>query len=291
MDLAIITRFLNGFLMITLPILLGIYLTNRWKLSWKIWLIGGVTFILSQVLHIPFNSYVLNPILGNLKGGTGNWVVAISLGLSAGIFEECARYGMFRWWLKDKHTWRTAILAGVGHGGAEAIIFGALVLWSFANMLVVRNADLTTLFSQPLQLFMAHQQVQAYWQLPWYDTLFGALERIFTIPFHIMASILVVQVFTRKPGHPQLAWLGLAILLHTLMDASAVFIAAKWSGYATEAVLGGLAIIDIFIIFALRQPEPEPTRSISPPALNPPPVFTPKPIEETTENLDKTRFQ
>ena len=39
---------------------------------------------------------------------------AIFLGLSAGFFEELFRYGMFRWWLKDAHTWRKGILAGVG---------------------------------------------------------------------------------------------------------------------------------------------------------------------------------
>jgi len=40
--------------MIVLPILLGIYLARKFKLSWKPLLAGALTFIASQVLHIPF---------------------------------------------------------------------------------------------------------------------------------------------------------------------------------------------------------------------------------------------
>ncbi len=291
MDLVSITRFLNGFLMIALPIVLGIFLVNKFQLSWKLWLIGASTFIISQIFHIPFNSYILNPLLGTFQqtigGIPGNLIVALILGLSAGVFEECARYGMFRWWLKDSRSWRSAVLAGAGHGGVEAILLGGLVMWIFLNMMAVRNADLSSLNLTPEQL----GQIQMYWNVPWYDTLLGALERVFTIPFHIMASVFVVQVFTRRPGHQQLWWLGLAILFHTLMDASAVFIAGQWGGYVAEAVLGGLAIMDVVIIFALRQPEQEPKVPPSNPISTELPVFTPSPVEESTENLEKTRYQ
>jgi uncharacterized membrane protein YhfC len=295
MDLVSVTRFLNGFLMIALPIILGIFLTNKFHLSWKLWLIGGSTFIISQVFHLPFNSYVLNPLLGTIQqtlpGAPGNLVVSLILGLSAGVFEECARYGMFRWWLKDTRSWRSAVLVGAGHGGVEAIILGGVVLWVYINLMVVRNSDLSNLNLTPENLTIAQQQIQSYWSVPWYDTLMGAVERIFTIPFHIMASVLVLQVFTRRPGHQRLGWLGLAILFHTIMDASGVFVANQLSGYIAEAMLGGLAVLDIIIIFALRRPEPEAPESS--PYLPPevPPVFTPTQLEETSENLEKTRFQ
>jgi uncharacterized membrane protein YhfC len=292
MDLVSITRFLNGLLMIALPILLGIYLTNKFHIGWKLWLIGASTFILSQIFHLPFNSYVLNPLLGTIQQGIqgtlGNLVIALILGLSAGVFEECARYGMFRWWIKDARSWRSAVMVGAGHGGVEAILLGGLFMWAYINMIAVRNSNLSNLNLTPENLAIAQQQIQMYWSIPWYDTLLGAVERIFTMPFHIMASVLVLQVFTRRPGHQQIGWLGLAILFHALMDASAVFIASQLSGYVAEAILGGLALIDIIIIFALRKPEAE-----SPP-LPPsvaPPVFTPTPMEETSENLEKTRYQ
>ncbi len=281
--------------MIALPILLGIYLTNKFQMGWKLWLIGGVTFILSQVGHLPFNSYLLTPLLESIQrtipGPPGILVIAVSAGLSAGIFEECARYGMFRWWLKDAHTWRSSVLAGAGHGGIEAILLGGLVMWGYISMMAYRDADLSSLNFTHQNLAILQQQLQAYWSMPWYTALLGAVERIFTIPFHIMASVLVLQVFTRRPGHQQLGWLGVAILFHTFMNATGVFLSTQMSVYIVEAVLGALAIVEIIIIFFLRQPEPVliELSPIPPPDI--PPVFTPSLVEETPENLDQSRFQ
>jgi uncharacterized membrane protein YhfC len=295
MDLLTITHFLNWLLMIAMPILLGIYLTEKFHLGWRLWLIGAATFVISQVLHIPFNSYILNPVIERLQsilqGLSPQLIAAILLGLSAGVFEECSRYGMFRWWIKDNRTWRGAVLTGAGHGGIEAILLGILVMLAFTNLMAYRNIDVSKLNLTLDQLATAHLQIQSYWNAPWYATLLGAVERAFTIPFHIAASVIVLQVFTRRLGRQRLEWLGLAIFYHALMDASVVFIAGKWGGYAAEAFLGGFAILDLIIIFALRQPEPEPTE---PPSISPPgktPIFTPLPIEETSDNLDSTRYQ
>jgi uncharacterized membrane protein YhfC len=295
MDLLTITHFLNGLLMIAMPIILGIYFTEKFHLGWKIWLIGACIFILSQVFHIPFNIYVLNPLLAKLQtavqGASEQLIVAGLLGLSAGVFEETARYAMYRWWVRDAQTWRNGILAGAGHGGIEAILLGILVMLAYVNLMAYRNLDLSKLNLTLDQLTIARLQIQNYWDAPWYATLLGAVERAFTIPFHIAASVIVLQVFARRPGHQQLGWLGLAIFYHALMDASIVYIAGQWGGYAAEAVLGVTALLDIFIIFALRKPEPEPVIVPPPQPPDEPPVFTATPVEETSVNLENTRYQ
>ena len=295
MDLLAVTHFLNGFLMIGIPILLGIYLTSRFRLGWKYWLIGGVVFIISQVFHIPFNLLVLNPVLLQIQQVMpevlGLLVVSVLLGLSAGIFESSARYFMYRWWIKDARTWRVGVLSGAGHGGIESILLGVLVLLTYFNMVAYRNIDLGSLNLIPERLSLVSQQLDQYWNLPWYDSLFGALERMFTIPFHIAASVLVLQVFTHSPGKQQFRWLVYAILLHTLMDASAVFISNQWGIYLAELFLGLMAIFDIFIIFALRQPEPITAPNEVPYVPTLPPAFTPGPVQETSENLENTRYQ
>jgi uncharacterized membrane protein YhfC len=295
MDLDTITHFLNGFLMIAIPVVLGIYLINKSHLTWKLWLIGACTFIVAQIFHIPFNTYILNPVLEKIQQAfpetISSLVIAILLGLSAGIFEECARYGMFRWWLKHPLSWWRAILSGAGWGGIESIILGGLVMYGFIQMMAYRNLDLSSLNLPADQLSLAYQQIQAYWSLPWYESLLGAVERIFTIPFHIAASVIVLQVFTRKPGQLKHAWLILAILYHTIMDASAVFVSGQWGANTVEAVLGITAVLDIIIIFALRQPEPEPAAPLSLQNEGEPLVYTPTPIEETSDNLEDTRYQ
>jgi hypothetical protein len=70
MNLVILTRFLNGFWMIAMPIFLGIFLVSKYKLSWKIWSIGGASFIISQIFHFPFNYFLLNPQVGSLQQNT-----------------------------------------------------------------------------------------------------------------------------------------------------------------------------------------------------------------------------
>ena len=45
---------LNSLLMILLPVLLGIWLVHRYRVSWKLFLIGAAGFIVAQIGYIPF---------------------------------------------------------------------------------------------------------------------------------------------------------------------------------------------------------------------------------------------
>lgn len=283
----VVTHALNGLLMIALPIILAVYLTKRWKQGWGIWWIGAATFILSQVGHIPFNWGI-----GLLLNRTGMvyWSPlaqqifnACFLGLSAGLFEELARYLVLCFWAKEARSWRKGILFGAGHGGAEAIILGVLVLISYVSMLVMRSMDYSILLSAS-QIDAVQQQVSAYWSAAWYDSLLGAVERFFTIPVQIALAVMVMQVFTQKKTR----WLFFAILYHAILDGTVVFLMPKIGMYCTEALVGFFAVVSIGIIFLLRQPEPPPE-----PIPEPIHVVVPiiPPVEETTDKLDETRFQ
>lgn len=288
MNILTVTYFLNGFLMIAMPVGLTIYLTRKFKQGWRLFWIGAATFIFSQVLHIPFNALV-TPVFSQpgfiaLPKGLQILILSAFLGLSAGLFEELSRYAMYRWWAKDARSWGAGLLAGVGHGGVEAIILGFLVLYGYVQMLYIRGMDIATLVPAD-QVELAKSQIQAYWSAPWPMTLLGALERLFTIPLHLAFSVLVLQAFTRK----KFWWVGLAVLFHALVDGVAVFASQSGlSALATEGMIGIFTLVSVAIIFALRQPEPQPDPLPAPVSV---PEFTPAPIAETDENLDKTRFQ
>jgi uncharacterized membrane protein YhfC len=287
MDALSIVHFLNGFLMILLPVGLGIYLTRRWRMGWRLWFIGAGTFILSQVGHIPFNmvaGLLLNRTPLVQLSPAGQLIFnAVFLGLSAGLFEELSRWAMFRWWARDARSWRTGILTGAGHGGAEAIIFGFLTLLVYVQLAALRGTDLAAVFPAD-QLALAQQQMAAYWSMTWYDSMLGAVERLFTIPVQIAFAVIVLQCFTRRRAY----WVWLAVGYHALIDATAV-LAVKYVGpYGTEAIVAGFSVLSVIIIFLLRRPEPAPEDAPAPPA--PMKSFSPKPVEETSENLDNTRF-
>jgi uncharacterized membrane protein YhfC len=260
MDLLVLTHFLNGLLMVAIPVGLGIYLTRRFHLGWRIWLIGAATFILSQIGHIPFNQgLTLLFQRGILPSPPAEWRLpfnAVVLGLSAGLFEELARYGAYRWWAKEARSWRKGVLLGAGHGGAEALILGLLVLYAFAQMLALRGQDLSSLLGNqmtPAQIQALQAQLNVYWSAPWAATLFGALERAFTIPVQITLSVIVLQAFVRR----QSRWVWLAVGWHALIDAASVYASNTIGIYWTEAVIALVALISLAILFALRRPEPE----------------------------------
>jgi uncharacterized membrane protein YhfC len=241
---------INALLMIAMPIGLAVWLTRTWKLGWRLWFIGAATFILSQVGHIPFlqlaTQLMNRPPLVNVflnMSPTGLMVFnGVFLGLAAGLFEELFRYAMFRWWAKDARSWRKGVLAGAGHGGAEAIIFGGLALFSFIQLVGQRNGGLSS-----------GSQAAAYWSSSWVIAFLPAYERLCTIIIQVSMAVLVLQTFTRR----QWFWVWFAVLYHALIDFITVPASAGViSIYVAEAIIGGFALFSLFIIFALRRPEP-----------------------------------
>jgi uncharacterized membrane protein YhfC len=272
----IFVRVINAFLMVALPLALGVFLVNWLKVEWKIFGIGAAVFVASQVFHIPFNIWVLSPGiekmgLSNSQAGFGLAVIAISYGLSAGIFEEVARFWAYQYWAKDTRNWPAGLMFGAGHGGIEAILLGALAAYGLIQALIYRNTDLASLVPAE-QIEIAAAQLEAYWSLPNYLAIMGAVERIGAICIHLSASILVLQVFTRRNR----LWLLAAIGWHTLIDAVAVYSVQVWGVLVTEGLvllLGGLSIL---IVWLLRDspededqtelpPQPPQAEDLSPP--------------------------
>ncbi|HSO27583.1 MAG TPA: YhfC family glutamic-type intramembrane protease [Anaerolineales bacterium] len=274
--------------MIALPIGLAVYMARRFRLGWRLVWIGAATFILSQVLHIPFNNLALTPLLGNL-GLENNptlrlVLIALAYGLSAGLFEELFRYGAYRWWAREARSWPQGVMLGVGHGGVEAFVLGLLVLYGYVQMIALRGMDLNLVASGE-QLATLQQQIAAYWSAPPLMSLLGAVERALTIPIQITFSVIVLQVFRRR----QIRWLGLAIGWHMLIDAAAVIAISTTSPLATEAVIAGFTALSLVILFALRETPAQPAIAEETPL---PPVMQPEdyPTPSAASDLDSTRF-
>src|SRR3989304_2351368 len=134
MDISV--RLLNALLMIAMPLALGAFLVRRWRQGWRTFLIGMATFLASQVIHIPVNAALIPPLASRLGvAGASEGLplagLALMLGLSAGFFEEGARYLVYRTWLRKERSWREALLFGAGHGGLESLLVGLLALFAF----------------------------------------------------------------------------------------------------------------------------------------------------------------
>jgi uncharacterized membrane protein YhfC len=242
---------LNVLGMIVLPIVLAFYVTRKFSLPWKLIFAGGLTFIASQVLHIP----VLAGLTALFKSGAlpaipAAWTSlfnAILLGLLAGIFEETARWILFRFILKDVKTWEKGVTVGTGYGGTEALLLGILALVQVASMIAMRNTDLAARVP-PEQLGLAKQQLAAFWSAPLYMAFLGLVERIFAICLQISLTIMVLySVAYRRP-----VWFWIALFWHALVDALSVYLLPRIGALGIELVIGICAVISLFILFWLR---------------------------------------
>lgn len=270
--------------MVILPIILAVYIHRRTGAAWRLFLIGGATFILSQVLHIPFNILVQRS--GLLPGNLDTWrnllITATFLGLSAGVFEETARYLSYRYWAKDARSWSRGLMLGVGHGGIEAILLGLLSVVNFVGLILTVNSGAVFNTIPAEQQAMINDSLAEIMSLPWYGLLLGALERIFALAAHLALSVMVLQVFLRR----SIWWLFLAIAYHAAFNMLAVIAVTRTGPYVTEALLGLTSLISLFIIFRLREPEPEDNE----PKPLPPPETKPVVLLPTEDAIDRSRY-
>lgn len=283
-----IAPFSNAMLMMVLPLALGITIAKRYKVSWTIYGAGMVTFIASQVLHIPFNNWTLNPIMENLglepiPGSRELLLISLILGISAGLFEETARYITYVRFQKKARSWKDGLMLGAGHGGIEAMVIGAVAMYIFLQMIILRGLN-----PEALPTLVGADQVEttiifmkAYWNNTWYDNLLGLVERVSAMTFHMAASLLVLKAVVKKNS----LWYFAAIGLHTLINATAVYISLSFNIYIAEGIIFGFGLLSLGIIYMLKEEEPEEEE-----ALPPPPKPTPKPIKITKEKLENSRY-
>ena len=286
----LVMHVLNPTLMVLIPLVLAAWVVRRWRLDWAVFGLGTVTFLVSQILHIPFNQFVLSPLieqLGWLSADGWPWViVALMLGLSAGLFEESARYLVLKRISSRVQGWSEGVLYGLGHGGIEAIIIGGLGIYGLVQALALRGVPLEGVVPVE-QLETARIQLEGYWGMVWYEPLWAVLERVSAIAFHSMAALLVLMSIRQR----RMIWLGGAILAHTLFNAVALVSVKALGVAATETILAAIGLGCLWVVYRLcPRWVVDPTDQIPPPEEGLSPQPGPRVELLEAERLDDSRF-
>ena len=81
-----IVRTVAAFITLGLPLALFYFLRKKVQATWRLFRIGCATFVASQVVHVPLNMFVLQPLMKALhlsietSTGASLWFLALSLG-------------------------------------------------------------------------------------------------------------------------------------------------------------------------------------------------------------------
>ncbi|CAF1819919.1 YhfC family intramembrane metalloprotease [Bacillus subtilis] len=217
---AVVFLALSGAIAFLLPIGLIVWFKRKYGASLKVFFIGALTFfVFAQLLEGGVHVYVLQVNEMTKEAMQHPLWYGIYGCLMAGIFEECGRYLMMRFFMKRHHTWADGLAFGAGHGGLEAILITglssiSLIVYAFAinsgtfEQLLV-NGDVKQALL-PIQEQLLHT--------PSYEWMLGGIERISAIAVQIGLSLLVLYaVKSRRP-----LFLLYSILLHALFNVPAV---------------------------------------------------------------------
>ncbi len=199
---------------------------------------GALAFTVSQVLiRIPLLSiFGQTPFMQQLSQTIVPY--GLFLGVTAGLFEECARFLFCKLMLKKHRRYVDAIAFGFGHGGIEAIILvGFSLISSLILYIAMNNGTLVAMVGESVAATVAGQLSA----LTPILSVLGGVERIFAVMLHLGFSAMVFTGFVRnQPGK----YLLLAILAHAFVDAFVVIVPAYTH-------MGPLALEGVVLVFAV----------------------------------------
>lgn len=239
----------NGLVMILVPLVVGTRIARRYDMEWGLFGAGALTFVAAQILHVPFNAFVASRYLPQVGEGFSLSLLAVVLfyGLSAGAFEESARYLMYRYWRRDARTWAEGLMIGAGHGGIEALILGFLFIINTTVLLGLANGFLPALAPEG-GLAEIEAQAAALLKLPSYQLILGGVERVLTIFVHLALSLMVLHAARRRAP----SWLLGAISWHTLLNAVALLVASLAGPVEAELAVAAFSVTSLWFIYRWR---------------------------------------
>lgn len=142
---------------------------------------------------------------------TGSTVAYVLYGIAmAGIFEECGRYIIIRFFMKKRQTRENAVMYGIGHGGVEVWLISLVSVILYIAIALSINSQGVSAASAAYGASMVGAVAA-----------FGAgsaammiLERVICMGIHVALTVIVFTGVKTK----NLKYLLCAVLLHAVFD-------------------------------------------------------------------------
>lgn len=187
-------------------------------------LYGAIFWACAIAIKLAVDLTITQPIQSYLKSTLPIFAVLIIMslyvGLRTGIFESGITYIGVKYLKLSSMSWNDAVAMGVGFGGAEAIVLGALSLLSMIIFL-----------AEPLQFYQLPLASQDQFALAFIPI--PVIERLFTLFIHIFTVVLAVYAVKLHDWR----WLALSMGLKTITDGALPIFGYYLSGMGAYAVL------------------------------------------------------
>lgn len=246
---------------IAVPIILLLVLCLKKKVTFIPLLFGFLSFFVSQLsIRVP----ILNTLATQswFKAFAQNFIpYCIMLAFTAGLFEESARYLCAGCFLKKHRMFRDAISFGLGHGLCEVILLTGMA--QINNIIYAGLINGGTFQTAMASLPAAQSQsiLNAMLAVDPGAVYLGVAERVFTVAFHVFASVLI---FKGVNDH-KVIYYFLALGLHTVTDFGAATLAKSGNIWIPEAFIFVIAVISVYFIFKLKPSFPQENIGLQPP--------------------------
>lgn len=234
---------------VAVPVAAFIIAALKWKGKAGIssFFIGAASFVLfAMVLE-----RILHTIVFRFAGTLFTnhiFLYALYGGLAAGLFEETGRFLAMKYCIRDRLNRENAILYGIGHGGAEAIlIVGLTYVNNLTYSLLINSGTLPSLLSTydegTRQTIMT--QLDALGTTAGYQFYMAGVERISAMLLHVVLSYLVyLAIRNHKMG-----CYVLAVFIHAAIDAGTVLLSAKVSIILMEVILIAAVVLLAAVVY------------------------------------------
>ncbi len=250
----IVSLSISTVIWLVFPLIVLIVLKKKEKFSIKPVLIGAAVFIvfamiLERLLHMVVigNNLITNSVL-----------FSIYAALTAGVFEETGRFIAFKTLLKRNTEWKNGLAYGIGHGGIEAILIGAVTgVQYLVFSYMINNGTFDAMLgakipaSQLSQLQLIKEQLLMTQANGIALTIFGIFERFFAMGIQIALTMVVLYAVKYRKN----IYLVLAIILHALMDIPAALYQMKiiTNIYMIEVMIGIYFIIGLIFLIKSKK--------------------------------------
>lgn len=232
------------------PIVLLLYLKKKENMKLLPFFTGMIVFfvftqILEKLLHLAVigGNLIPNPILFSIYGA-----------LAAGVFEETGRFVAFKTVLKNNHEWKDGLSYGIGHGGIESILIGAVAnIQYLVYCSLINNGTFDTVLTSKVPASQAAQLDQLKELLINSSSgtiILGMAERIFAFGIQIALTMVVLYGIRYRKN----IYLFIAILLHALIDFPAALYQTGiiTNVYVVEAIVCLDFVIAVIFLFKTK---------------------------------------